>query len=87
MASKTTVTGIVARVIRHGPTYYGNPIKSAILNVESSDSSTGHEFREYRISDNASLVYEIENPEFRETPHTFVLTGAGRIAHRLPESK
>lgn len=87
MASKPTITGIVARTIRHGHTYYGNPIMSVILNVESSDSPTGHEFREYRISDNAGLVYEIENSYFRDTPHTFVLTRAGRISHRLHESK
>lgn len=73
------VTGRVIRVQRHGHTYYGNPMKSVHLecaSVEGKDHSGI-----YRISDNSSLVYEIENGEFRDEPHTFVLTRAGRISH------
>lgn len=74
-----TITGTVEKVIRHGHTVYGNPIMSVILALKGNDSIDGH--LTVRISDNASLVYAIENAEFRETPHTFVLTRAGRISH------
>lgn len=87
MAQHDTITGTVAQVIRHGHTMYGNPIMSVILNAEDPSSPTGRAFAELRISDNASLVYEIENPEFRRFDHTFVLTRAGRISHRLHKSK
>lgn len=69
-----TISGRVTRVIRHGHTVYGNPIMSIVL--DGDDWGTSH-----RISDNASMVYEIENPEFREDVHTFALTRAGRISH------
>ena len=77
-----TIRGTVSRVSREGHTIYGNPIMRVSIRAIGAESPTW-----YRISDNAGLVYEIENPEFRETPHTFVLTRAGRISHRLHESK
>jgi len=77
MATKT-LTGTVARVIRHGHTVYGNPIMSIVLDGDEWGAS-------HRISDNASMVYEIENPEFRDDPHTFALTRAGRISHVIRE--
>ena len=64
-----TVTGIVAKVYRKGLTIYGNPIVDVIVDGD-----------EYRISDNASLIYAIDNAEFKEYPHTFALTKAGRIS-------
>ena len=76
--SKDTITGLVERVERIGRTYYGNPIIRVY--VHTGDMATTGV---YRISDNSALVYEIENPEFKSEPHTFALTRAGRISHRV----
>jgi hypothetical protein len=70
-----TITGTVSRVERKGHTVYGNPIK--IVHIEGNRPGSGV----FRISDNASLAYQIENGEFRDQPHTFALTRAGRISH------
>lgn len=67
-----TVTGRVIEVRRHGHTVYGNPIMSVALAEVPG--------RWFRISDNAGIVYGIENPEYRTEPHTFRLTKAGRIS-------
>lgn len=72
-----TITGTVTRVERKGHTVYGNPIMVVTLDL-------GYGYPEaVRISDNASLVYGIENAEYREQPHTFALTRAGRISHEV----
>lgn len=68
-----TVTGIVTHVERLGTTYWGNPMHNVTLDGIST----------FRISDNASLNYAIDNAEYRNTPHVFVLTRAGRISHDL----
>lgn len=77
-----TITGTVTRVIRHGHTVYGNPIMSAVLSITAIDGTPAVSEAPVtvRISDNASIVYGIENAEYRTTPHTFRLTRAGRIA-------
>lgn len=69
------ITGTVEAVHRHGHTCYGNPIMSILINDEW-----------FRISDNAAaIVYGIDNPEYRNEPHTFKLTRAGRISHALQD--
>lgn len=73
-----TITGTVTRVERKGHTVYGNPIM--VLSIEG-EGIGDYGYGTFRVSDNASLVYAIENPEFREQPHTFALTRAGRISH------
>lgn len=78
--SNSTVTGIVTRVERTGHTVYGNPIM--VVSIEGVDAGE-YGFGRFRISDNASLVYAIENPEFRESEHTFKLSAAGRISGRV----
>lgn len=97
MSAQNTITGRVTRVIRHGHTVYGNPIMSIVLDTGHRDErpllgnagqetgltfpATEHALVTLRISDNASLVYGIENPEYREDEHTFALTRAGRVSH------
>lgn len=73
-----TITGTVNRVTRHGHTVYGNPMMS--ISIEGDDAGE-YGYGTYRISDNASMVYSIENTEYRTEPHTFALTPAGRISH------
>lgn len=71
MSKNETVTGKVTAIKLHGHTIYGNPIVSIQLD---------HDSQWYRISDNAGLVYGIENREYREHAHAFKLTKAGRIS-------
>ena len=77
------VTGTVTAVKRTGRyTVYGNPIMYVELNVTHIDGmpNDGFTYYEFRISDNAGIVYGIENPTFRNNLHTFELTRAGRIS-------
>lgn len=71
--SRNTVTGRVTGVKRHGHTIWGNPMMSVQID--------GGEW--YRISNDAGIVYGIENAEYRDTQHVFDLTGAGRISGRV----
>jgi len=72
--AQNTITGKVIHTKRHGHTVYGNPIISISLDTDGYGEW-------HRISDNASLVYAIENAEFASEAHTFALTRAGRISH------
>jgi hypothetical protein len=80
MSKQQTVTGFVTHVARQGHTLYGNPIMSVTINDNPADMSNADI---YRISDNAGIVYGIENPEYKSEPHTFALTRAGRISHEV----
>lgn len=73
MATKPieTVTGKVVRLVRLRNTHYGNPRFDVHL-----DNA-----KRYRLEANASLGYEIENPEFRREPHAFALNGRGQISY------
>lgn len=73
MTKNETVTGKVTAIKRHGHTIYGNPMMSIQLNSGEW----------YRISNDAGIVYAIENREFREGAHTFALTRAGRISRHV----
>lgn len=77
--SNNSVSGRVIKTRYHGHTSYGNPMMSIML-----DSHPGEWFR---ISNDSSLVYGIDNPEYKLHSHTFDLTKAGRISgyHRLTE--
>lgn len=77
--AQNTITGTVVRVERIGHTIYGNPIKRVYLDATDAEGTDCSGI--YRISDNASLVYAVENAEFASEAHTFALTRAGRISH------
>lgn len=64
------VAGKVEKVICHGHTRNGNPMMSVTLDNGKT----------YRISNDAGLVYEIENAEYRDESHVFFLTAAGRMS-------
>ena len=80
-----TITGHVVAVKRHGHTVYGNPTMSAVIHLTAIDGVEAVTSTPVtvRISDNASIVYGIENADYRERPHTFALTRAGRISHEV----
>ena len=75
--SHTTITGLVTDIVRHGNTVNGNPILSVTLSTATAgrDGTTT-----LRVSHDSSISLEIENREYRETPHVFTLTRADRIA-------
>lgn len=75
-----TVTGLVIATKRHGNTINGNPMISVTLGTPTQGFNGTETFR---ISNDSSLVYGIENREYRDTPHVFVLTRNGRISHDL----
>ncbi len=75
----TYVSGRVIKTRGHGTTLYGNPMVSFVLD--------SHPYRWFRISNDSSLVYGIDNQEYKLHSHDFELTKAGRISgyHRLTE--
>lgn len=77
-----SIAGRVVGVQRHGYTASGNPkmsVQIAITQIEGTPASSGVPVT-MRISDNAMLVYAIENSEYREKVHEFDVTAAGRIS-------
>lgn len=74
MSTPKAVTGRVTAVKRLGLTHSGNPILAIQFDA------TGETW--HRVSDDASLAYGIEAPEYADTPHTFELTRAGRLSGR-----
>lgn len=64
-----TVTGRVVGTEYASTSYYGNPAYWVTLDNGET----------YRTMDNSSLAYGIQNPEYRDEPHVFTLTRAGRI--------
>lgn len=72
------ITGKIERTERIGHTVYGNPIYRVYLNGTAADGTDWSGI--YRVSDNAAIVYGIENPEYREEAHTYQVTRAGRLS-------
>ncbi len=67
------VTGRIIRTERVRTSSMGNPT----FDVTFDDGST------YRTMTNASLAYEVQNRELRVKAHTYALTRAGRLSHRV----
>lgn len=72
--ARNTVTGRVTATEHVSTSMYGNPA----YNVTLDNGET------YRTMDNAMLAYAITNPEYRDHPHVFTLTRAGRIRSAKP---
>ncbi len=86
--SLRTVTGYVRRVEWLGHTVNGNGMANVTIEAGAVQDRTQNteglmvgDIATYRLSNDAGLVYAIENPEYRDEPHTFALTRAGRISH------
>jgi hypothetical protein len=58
---------------------------SVELNIDELDGipAESSSLVRIRIQNDAGLVYGIENSEYRDEPHAFALTRAGRISHVL----
>lgn len=76
-----TITGRVVRTERIGSTRWGNPMYWVGI-----EDASGHD-DVYRLSNDAGLAYAITNPEYRDTPHTFELTKAGRLSGVVVRAK
>jgi len=87
MSNASTITGIVIDTKRAGTSQYGNPaydVTIRITEIEGIPVETSHESLAtvtLRTMTNSGLAYEITNRNYKETPHTFALTRAGRISH------
>ena len=69
-----TITGRVVRTERLGHTKWGNPMFNVGIEGSNGDSYV------IRLANDAGLAYAINNPEYRDEPHTFELTKAGRLS-------
>lgn len=89
---KNQVTGTILRVETISHTGNGNPIKKVAVEVSENrvnpdtDVLYAEDVVIFRISNDSSLVYQIGNGEFRDQPHTFELTRAGRISGRYEKA-
>lgn len=68
-----SVTGVVTATKRERNSVYGNPSYTVVIREASGREGI------YRTSANVGLAYAITNAEFRDVPHEFGLTRAGRL--------
>lgn len=84
MIQAKNVTGTVVATKRVGTSTMGNPQFDVTLLATHIEGTPVEPAQTVvvRTSANISLAYAIENPEYRETAHTFDLTPAGRLSGR-----
>lgn len=70
-----TIIARVAQTQRAGTSNYGNPAYLVTLMQKDGTIST------HRTMSNAMVSYGINNPEYRDEPHEWHLTAAGRIKY------
>ena len=77
----STITGLVIDTKRVSTSAYGNPAYEVTISsaTEGTDGIVT-----LRTMDNAGVAYCIGNSEYRDTPHIFHLTRAGRIRSAEP---
>lgn len=77
------ITAKVTATKYHGTSTMGNP--TYYVTLEERDGTTGI----YRTQSNASIAYAIENREYRDEWHEYLITTAGRIrcAMKIKEEK
>ena len=71
-----SVVGIVIDTKRVGTSQMGNPTYDVTLSTPTEPYPGQAVFR---TSSDSSLAYAIQNAEYRDTPHIFGLTRAGRL--------
>lgn len=72
-----TVTGRVIETRYASTSHYGNP--AYFVTLDSGET--------YRTKDDAMIAYGIQNAEYRDEPHVFMLTRAGRIRSAMTVSR
>lgn len=80
----TTITGIVTHTERVGTSHYGNP--AYLVEIRDDSAPVGRAYSPHRTMSNALIAYAITNAEYRNAPHVFELTRAGRIRSARPVS-
>ena len=80
-----TVTGIVTHTKRVGTSVNGNPTYE--VEIRDDHAAIGEAYSLHRTMSDTMLAYAIENPEYRDAPHVFILTRAGRIRSALTVAK
>ena len=77
MSSSYTITGIVTHTKRVGSSVNGNPTYE--VEIRDDHAAIGEAYSLHRTMSDSMLAYAIENPEYKNEPHVFTLTRAGRI--------
>lgn len=80
-----TITGIVTHTERVGTSVNGNPTFD--VEIRNDHAAIGEAYSLHRTMSDTMLAYAIENPEYRNEPHVFILTRAGRIRSAMTISK
>ena len=77
----TTITALVTNVERVGATVNGNTVKRVTLSV-ADDGWPG--VVEMLTARDSAIALEIENQEYRDTPHVFTISREMRIVSAIP---
>lgn len=85
MSNTYTITGIVTHTKRVGTSVNGNPTYE--VEIRNDNAPTGEAYSLHRTMSDAMIAYAITNPEYRNEPHVFTLTRAGRIRSAMTLDK
>ena len=83
--STYTVTGIVTHTKRVGTSVNGNPTYE--VEIRDDHAAIGEAYSLHRTMSDSMIAYAIENAEYRNEPHVFTLTRAGRIRSAMTVAK
>ena len=77
MSNSYTITGTITHTKRVGTSVNGNPTYE--VEIRDDHAVTGEAYSLHRTMSDSMLAYAIENHEYKNEPHVFTLTRAGRI--------
>jgi len=80
-----TITGIVTYTKRVGTSVNGNPTYE--VEIRDDHAAIGEAYSLHSTMSDSMLAYAIDNPEYRNEPHVFTLTRAGRIRSAMTVAK
>lgn len=80
-----TITGIVTHTKRVGTSVNGNPTYE--VELRDDHAAVGEAYSLHRTMSDSMIAYAIENPEYKNEPHVFILTRAGRIRSAMTVAK
>lgn len=85
MSNTYTITGIVTHTERVGTSVNGNPTYQ--VEIRDDNAAIGEAYSSHRTMSDTMLAYAITNPEFKNEPHVFTLTRAGRLRSAISLTK